>query len=145
MRTDGRTLAAMTLAVALAIGMGACANALESPPPNFTAWLGRAGFAFEARDAPPDVLDPDAVVADLRFAPFPPGVPEAADARTSFGTLVCRDPANGCTDGPVDVTAPLAVWLVVWPDVPGHADGRAWAIVDARTGAALIGDGPSSR
>jgi hypothetical protein len=36
----------------------------------------------------------------------------------------------------------LDVWLVVWPEVSGGNGGQAFALVDARTGSFVVGDGP---
>jgi hypothetical protein len=115
-----------------------------APPPNFFESLVNSGRVFTPMPAPPGVVAPNDVLQRLQADGFPPFASPGARAATPiYGIVTCRE-ASKCPKmgGAAPPGRPVAVWLVVWPDVSGGNGGQAWAAVDAATGQFIEGDGP---
>ena len=130
----------------LLLAVVACDRVVLTPaelPGNFTEWLDGCREVFTQSAPPAGVVDPQAVVEDLRVKGFPPFAPPGARPAAPVFGVISNGPPNDCHGGGiVGVGEELPVWFVVWPDVPGANGGLAWALVDARSGAFLVGDGP---
>ena len=138
-----RMLALLTLSWVVAACAGLASLAPVDLPPNLEDQLECWGEGFTPSLPPPGVVDGAAVVNRLRAEGFPPfAPPNAHPAPPIYGVISERGPGT-CRDGGfVPAGQELQVWLVLWPGVSGAAGGSAWAIVDARTGSFLVGDGP---
>jgi hypothetical protein len=138
-----RVLALTALGLAI-LGCGGLPLAATELPENLVDSLECWGDEFVPALAPPDVLTGQEVASRLRAERFPPFIPVGARmAAPAYGVLSSRPPGTcGEGAGVVGAGEERGVWLVVWPEVSGANGGQAWAIVDARTGAFLVGDGP---
>lgn len=103
----------------------------------FQRYLQNQGDSFMTEEMP--VQDADTVLSSLRAAKWLPG------ARTDppiIGVIRFTDPAYAGVHSLVGPGDSLLVYFVGYPDLSGAASGKAWAIVDARTGAFIAGDAP---
>ena len=138
--------AALISGVLVLTSVAGCANLGLQPaalPPNLDETLERCGEVFTPMIAPPGIVTAEAVVQRLRSGGFPPFAPPNSRVATPvYGVLADGKPSECRGDGFTRPGEQLAIWLVVWPDVSGGNGGQAWAIVDARTGEFIVGDGP---
>ena len=115
-------------------------------PENFASMFDCSGERFTGAIPPPDVLPGAQVASRLRADGWPPFAPPGSRMASPIYGVVSQAGPDSCHGfgggGLVEDGEQLDVWLVVWPEVSGGNGGQAFALVDARTGSFVVGDGP---
>ena len=140
-------LRSVTLGLAISVLIAACAlveqPAAVQPSRSFVQVLDSHGQRFVPLPVPETgIVSPDIVLQTLRRDGFPPFATDRTADQPIYGVVQCRS-ANCDPLGLVEEQDEnVPIWLVGFPRASGGNGGQAWAVVDARTGGFLVGDGP---
>lgn len=138
---DVAVLRAVTVGVAMFVLAGACAAPTMELSDSFRRELAVDGQQFRPRVPADGVVPPDAALELIQRADFPPFATDRTADPPIFGVIRCIGPAR-CPSVPVEPGEELPIWLIGYPRAATASGGHAWAVIDARTGRFLFGDGP---
>jgi hypothetical protein len=133
---------ALLAALVLVLGV-ACAPPVGKAPASFVGWLDDYGQQFVPVANPAGtVVAPDVVLQTLEEDGFPPFATDRTADAPILGVAQCGPGKCRLDRGLLAEGRDRLWWVVGFPNASGGNGGTAWAAVDARTGAFVVGDGP---
>ena len=143
MTADARPRRLALLVASVLALVVACSPPATAPPQSFVEYLDDWGQQFVPVAAPPGrVVPPETVVQNLQRDGFPPFAKDRTVDAPVLGVVRCGVGQCRLDRGLVSEGPDKLFWVVGFPNTPGANGGTAWAVVDARTGGFVVGDGP---